>query len=325
MKNIKTNFASSKLFGYILAAFSIFFWGITFVSTKYLLSDFSSSEILFYRVIAAFSCLWILHPKREKILMKDNLLFALAALTGVVFYQLMENVAIHFTNASNVSVIVSICPLFTAIISQIFLKEKHLTFWFLLGFVIAITGVTLVCLNGNKALEFNPKGDILALLAGICWGFYSMIISILNRRKYNQICLARRIFFFAVLFMTLIAVAGYFLKHNGIGAADSSTGSAAIQSFYFDLSKEINAVRFSNPFNWINLLFLGVVANGLCFAAWNKACQIAGTVKINCGIYLISVVTIVFAFFVLGEKITILGAVGALITILGLFISEKKA
>ena len=254
MKNIKTNFASSKLFGYILAAFSIFFWGITFVSTKYLLSDFSSSEILFYRVIAAFSCLWILHPKREKILMKDNLLFALAALTGVVFYQLMENVAIHFTNASNVSVIVSICPLFTAIISQIFLKEKHLTFWFLLGFVIAITGVTLVCLNGNKALEFNPKGDILALLAGICWGFYSMIISILNRRKYNQICLARRIFFFAVLFMTLIAVAGYFLKHNGIGAADSSTGSAAIQSFYFDLSKEINAVRFSNPFNWIKVI-----------------------------------------------------------------------
>lgn len=74
-----------------------------------------------------------------------------------------------------------------------------------------------------------------------------------------------------------VLIIGYFLKHNGIGTADSSTGSAAIQSFYFDLSKEINAV-----------------------------------------------VTIVFAFFVLGEKITILGAVGALITILGLFISEKK-
>ena len=139
-----------KVFGYILAAVSIFFWGITFVSTKYLLNDFSASEILFYRVLAAFGGLWIIHPKIEKIAMRDNFLFSLAALTGVILYQLMENVAINFTNASNVSVIVSICPLFTAIISQIFLKEKHLSFWFILGFVISMTGVTLVCLNGPK-------------------------------------------------------------------------------------------------------------------------------------------------------------------------------
>lgn len=291
-----------KVFGYILAAASIFFWGITFVSTKYLLNDFSSSEILFYRVIAAFTGLWIIHPKYERIAMRDNLLFALAALTGVILYQLMENVAIHFTNASNVSVIVSICPLFTAIISQIFLKEKHLTFWFILGFVISMTGVTLVCLNGNKTLEFNPKGDVLALLSGISWGFYSMIISIINRRKYDQICSTRRIFFFAVLFMTAIAIIQGFLKPSIV----------------------IQNARFSNPLNWMNLLFLGVVASGLCFVAWNKACQIVGTVKISCGIYLISVVTIIFAFFALGEKITLLGGIGAVITITGLFISEKK-
>ena len=234
--------------------------------------------------------------------MSDNLLFALAAITGVILYQLMENVAIHYTNASNVSVIVSICPLFTAIISQIFLKEKHLTFWFILGFVISMTGVTLVCLNGNKTLEFNPKGDVLALLSGISWGFYSMIISIINRRKYDQICSTRRIFFFAVLFMTAIAIIQGFLKPSIV----------------------IQNARFSNPLNWMNLLLLGVVASGLCFVAWNKACQIVGTVKISCGIYLISVVTIIFAFFALGEKITLLGGIGAVITITGLFISEKR-
>ena len=63
---------------------------------------------------------------------------SLAALCGVVLYQLSENIAIHFTNASNVSVIVSICPFFTAIISQIFLKEKHLSLWFVIGFIISI-------------------------------------------------------------------------------------------------------------------------------------------------------------------------------------------
>ena len=90
------------------------------------------------------------------------------------------------------------------------------------------------------------------------------------------------------------------------------------------LDKTINAARFSKPMNWVNLLFLGVVASGFCFSAWNKACEIVGTVKVSCGIYLIPVVTIIFAFFTLGEKITWLGAFGAIITILGLFISEKK-
>ena len=304
----------------MLAAATILFWGITFVSTKYLLADFSSAEILFFRVILAFVGLWIIHPKTEKIQMRDNILFALAALTGIIFYQLMENIAIHFTNASNVSVIVSICPLFTAIISQIFLKEKHLTFWFILGFFISITGVTLVCLNGSTRLQFNPKGDVLALLSAISWGFYSMIISIINRRKYDPICSTRRIFFFAVLFMSLVAVIGFFLKSK----AGNTGSSSLLQAFSFDSDSGVNAARFSKPLNWVNLVFLGVVASGLCFVAWNKACQIIGTVKISCGLYLISVVTIVFAFFALGEKITPLGAAGAVITIAGLFISEKK-
>ena len=111
--------------GYALAAVTIFFWGITFICTKALLNDFSSLEILFFRFVAAYIALWIIHPKFEKTERRDNILFALAGLSGVVLYQFSENIAINFTNASNVSIIVSICPLFTAIIAQYFLKENH--------------------------------------------------------------------------------------------------------------------------------------------------------------------------------------------------------
>ena len=112
----------------------------------------------------------------------------------------------------------------------------------------------------------------------------------------------------------------------GTNAAGSTGGadSEFLQSLYFSFDKTVNAARFSNPLNWLYLLFLGVVANGFCFAMWNKACKICGTVRINCALYLIPVVTIIFAFFTLGEKITLLGAVGALITIAGLFVSERK-
>ncbi len=314
--------SNQKVLGYVLAAMAVFFWGITFVCTKYLLNSFSSLEILFYRFIAAYVGLFLMHPKFVKFRVRDNVLFALAGLSGVVLYQLFENVAIHFTNASNVSVIVSICPLFTAIISQIFLKEKHLSFWFITGFVISFVGVALVCFNGNTSLEFNPKGDMLALLSGICWGFYSMLVSVINRKKYDPICSTRRIFFFSVLIMIPLSLAGWALTPE-TGAAASAQNDF-LQSLSFTFDKTINAARFSNPLNWLNLLFLGVIASGVCFTIWNKACKIVGTVKVSCGIYLIPVVTIIFAFFALGEEITVLGGIGALVTIVGLFLSEKS-
>ena len=306
-----------KIFGYAIAAVSIFFWGITFICTKALLKDFSALEILFFRFLAAYLGLWIIRPKFEKIERRDNILFALAGLSGVVLYQFSENMAIHFTNASNVSVIVSICPLFTALIAQYFLKENHLNLWFLLGFLISIFGVVLVCFNGKMELQLNPKGDLLALFSAICWGFYSLFVSLINRKNYDPICATRRVFFYAVLFMIPLMVTGFLVSKSGF------EGSFAA-SMFVRIDKALNLQRFSKPMNWVNLLFLGIVASGFCFSAWNKACEIVGTVKVSCGLYLIPVVTIIFAFFTLGEQITWLGALGAVFTITGLFISEKK-
>jgi len=304
--------------GYILGFFSILVWGITFVCTKVLLIDFSALEILLFRFLIAYFGLWLMRPKWEKIAFRDNLYFALAGLTGVVIYQLTENIAINFTNASNVSIIVSICPLFTAIIEQIFLKEKHITPWFILGFVISISGIVLVTLNGKLSFSINPKGDLLALASGICWGFYSLFVSIINRRKYDGICSTRRIFFFAVIFMIPLVLYGMNVKNAG-AVSDFE------KSMVIDLSYEINKFRFEKLVNTGSLLFLGLIASGFCFYAWNKACRILGTVKISSGIYLIPVVTIFFAVIFLNEKITPMGIAGTILTISGLFISGKKS
>lgn len=301
---------NKTFFGYFLASVTVFFWGITFVSTKSLLQYFSSLEILFFRYCIAYIGLWIIHPKFMKIPTKENILFAIAGLTGVVLYQFSENIAIDFTSASNVSVIVSICPLFTAIIAQIFLKEKHVSPCFLVGFFISIIGIILINFNGQLNLQINPKGDFLALFASFSWGFYSLFLSILNSKKYNSICVTRRIFFFAILFMIPLVVFGSINK------------DFAFMSFHWDVFT--NSLRFSKPLNWFNLLFLGLVASSFCFCAWNKACDLVGTVKITSWLYLIPVVTIVFASIFINEKITWMGAIGTIVTISGLFISEIK-
>ncbi|MCF0241803.1 MAG: DMT family transporter [Treponema sp.] len=303
---------TGKIPGYILAAISIFIWGITFVSTKALLNYFSSLEIMFIRYTAAYIGLWIIRPKILKLnSKKDEIIFSLAGLTGVTLYQFTENVAINFTTASNVSIIVSICPMFTAIISQLFLKEKHINFWFVIGFIIALTGIALVSFNGKTEFQLNPKGDFLALVAGISWGFYSMFVSIINKKGYESILCTRRYFFYAIIWMIPLLIWGALKK----------TPDATI---FVNLSVQENLLRFARPMNWVNLLFLGFGASAFCFVAWNIVCNSLGTVKATVGIYLIPVVTIIFAFIFLGEKITWMGLLGTALTITGLFLSGKK-
>lgn len=298
-------------FGIFLACVSVFIWGITFVSTKSLLNDFSAFEILIVRFLAAYLGLLAMRPRRLALKSrKENVSFALAGLTGVTLYQLFENIAISFTTASNVSIIVSICPMFTAIAARIFLKEKCITRNFIAGFAIAISGVALVSFNGNAELHFSPKGDLLALLAGICWGFYSLFVSKINSMKYDIICSTRRIFFFALVFMVPLVFAG---------SAAEETSSVFVNT---DIAS--NVKRFSSLANWGNLLFLGLMASAGCFSLWNEACKILGTVKVSAGIYMIPVVTVVFAFIFLGEKLSLMGILGAVMTVCGLFISSWK-
>ena len=294
---------SPQLTGILCASFSVFLWGITFVCTKYLLRSFSAYEILVLRFILAYLTLLISNPARLKLKnRREEFLFMIAGFSGVTAYQFMENIAISYTSASNVSVIVSICPMFTAIFMQIFFKENHLTKYFITGFIIAIAGVSLVSFNGVIELHLSPKGDFLALAAALSWGLYSLCIAKINDMGFKSIIVTRRIFFWALIFMIPLS----FLSP-------------------VNLSPSFNADRFTNPLNWLNLCFLGIGASAFCFAAWNIACENLGTVRATVGIYLIPVVTIIFAFLALGEKISFMGAAGALLTIAGLFVSELSS
>ncbi|MBQ9494325.1 MAG: DMT family transporter [Treponema sp.] len=300
--------------GVLFAAFTIFVWGITFICTKTLLQDFSALEILVVRFLLAYITLWCLYPHKLRLkCKKDELLFCAAGLSGVTVYQFVENIAITFTSASNVSIIVSICPIFAAIIAQIFLHEKHITFFFLVGFLLAITGVALVSFNGALNFHVSPKGDFLALGSAISWGFYTLFVSKITALHFNKLAITRRIFFYALVWMIPIILFGAFSPF----AQESNT--IAVQ-----LDVATNAARFSKLSNLANLLFLGIAASALCFAAWTIACDKLGAVRATIGLYLIPVVTIVFAYFALDEKITTMGVTGALLTICGLVISNIR-
>ncbi len=299
-----------KIAALVIAALVIAVWGVTFVSTKALLASFSPFEILVIRYVMGYAALWCLCPVRLKFSRtRLELLFALGGLFGVTLYQFLENLAINYTNASNVSIIVSICPMITALFAQFFQGRKEVSPKFVLGFALAIAGVTMVSLNGISELHLNPAGDILALCAALSWGAYSTALTSINARGLNFLLVTRRLFFWAIVFMLPFVAAGL--------PAASGNG------LHIELDVAANAARFSSWANLGNLAFLGLVASAACFVAWNKVCAVLGTVKVTVGIYMIPVVTILFAFLFLGEKMSAIGWLGTACTISGVFLSGR--
>ena len=94
-----------SLAGHAVALFTVFVWGVTFISTKILLEDFHAAEILFLRFAMAFCALWLAAPgKLPGVTPKRRLVLAASGLTGICLYYLLENIALGYTMASNISV-----------------------------------------------------------------------------------------------------------------------------------------------------------------------------------------------------------------------------
>lgn len=167
--------------GHLSALLTILIWGTTFISTKILLAAFQPVEILFFRFLLGLLALLLIYPHRLKHTdFRQELTFALAGLCGICLYYLLENIALTYTMASNVGVIISVAPFFTAILTHLFLSgAEKLRATFFLGFFVAMIGIFLISFNGSK-LELNPMGDCLALLGSLCLGL------LLDPDKENQ-------------------------------------------------------------------------------------------------------------------------------------------
>ena len=284
--------------GHLAALLTVIIWGTTFISTKVLLADFQPIEILFFRFLMGLLALVIIYPRRLKQTgFRREIVFIAAGLCGVCLYYLLENIALTYTMASNVGVIISVAPFFTAILSHLFLKrEEKLRGNFFIGFFAAMFGIGLISFNG-ASLQLNPIGDLLALLAAFLWACYSILTRKISDYGYNTILTTRRIFFYGLLFM--------------IPAL-----------FLFDFKLDLS--RFVNPVYLLNILFLGLGASALCFVTWIFAVKVLGAVKTSIYIYLVPVITVAASVLIIHEPFTWITGIGTVLTLAGLFISERK-
>lgn len=283
--------------GHLAALFTIIIWGTTFISTKILLNVFTPIEILFIRFLLGYIILWCVYPHHlSNVSKQQEIYFIGAGLCGITLYYLFENIALTYTLASNVGVIISIAPFFTVIFACIFLKQKSPQIRFFIGFIIAIIGIYFISFK-QTGLQFNLVGDFLAMIASIIWAAYSTLTKKISSFGYNTIQSTRRTFFYGLLFMIPVLL---------------------IMDFNVSLS------QFAQPHILFNLLFLGLGASALCFVTWNIAVKILGSVKTSVYIYIVPVITAITSTLILDEQMTESTIIGIVLTLIGLFLSEQR-
>ena len=73
-----------------------------------------------------------------------------------------------------------------------------------------------------------------------------------------------------------------------------------------------------------NLAFLGCLASMICFLTWNWCISKLGAVKAPNWVYFNPITTMIFASWVLGEKITPYFLAGATCILLGMFVADRS-
>ena len=277
-------------------------WGTTFVWTKLLIiNGLSPAQIFTLRFIIAYVLLtgFSLWRGRHKWLSdnwRDELTMMALGLTGGSMYFLTENESLRFTTATNTSLIVCSCPLFAMLIIALFYKSERFSRLQALGSLLALIGMAAVVLNGHFVLHLSPLGDTLAFSACICWALYTLLMKPVMGR-YPAMFITRKVFFYGIL---------------------------TILPYYIFVPDMPSLDVLMRPEVALNLLFLGSVASMLCYLTWSWCMKGLGAVICTNWVYVNPITTIIAAWLILDEQITVYFLIGSILIIAGMYLSSKK-
>ena len=304
---------ANRLRYHLLTLAVVAVWGVTFVSTKVLIgAGMHPVAIFFVRFMLAYAGIWLYialshQPAKLWYGWKEELVFLLLGVSGGSLYFLTENLALAYTQATNVAFLVCSAPLFTAIFTLIYrrfgkgrfvdgLEPVRLGWPLVGGTVLALAGMAMVVFDGAR-LQLSARGDLLAIAAALCWAVYSLFMSQMTR-DHGTVTATRKVFFYGLL--TILPFLGGYKD----SFAPAILGQTAV---------------------WFNLLFLGLVASLLCFILWNLAMDKLGNVTTTNYVYLNPVFTLLSAMALLGERMTLLAGIGCAAILAGVIWAGQRS
>jgi len=274
------------------------FWAVNFSVLKIALREFSPHAFNGPRFTLASLLLLIILWKKEgrlKVERKDLAVLAGLGVVGNTFYQTLFINGIDRTTASATSLVMTMTPIFIALMSAIFIRERiHWAGW--IGILISFGGLYLVLFGGAPEIDFSSralKGNLMILGANFCWAVYT-VFSKPYLEKYSPLKLTALTLAIGTLFYLPITVKDVLRQ---------PWGSLSSRS-------------------WAALLFSAVFSIALSYFIWYTSVRRIGNTKTGIFSNITPVFTVFFAHLFLGERVTIPEVAGAAVILLGFYLTR---
>ena len=278
------------------------FWAGNFIVGKYaFLTEIPPLSLVFYRWLFV----WIIllpFTYKEVIKYKDtildnlHLLFFLG-LTSVGLYNSFTYMSLIHTQVINASLFNAAIPAIIILLCFLFKVEKTNKFQ-ILGLIISVGGiiaiVTKLKLEILLSLNFN-KGDLIMIGGVITWGIYS---TLLKKKK------------FTLPLLTLVHIICTF----GI--------ISIFPQYLYELSNG-QVIKFDTNLLYA-LIFLALFPSIGSYYCWAGAVSIIGANRAGISLSLIPLFSSIMAVIIYDEIFEIFHLIGAILIIIGLFLSNKE-
>jgi drug/metabolite transporter (DMT)-like permease len=288
-----------------MALATVALWGASFPLTKAALEWVGPTSIAFLRWIISALALFIWLARSQQIgqavalLRDDGGRVLWVALSGITLFYFLENMALEFTTATNAGVLANLTSVFMVLIGAVVLKERLSGIeW--LAMAIAFAGAVLVSQGAGHLTLGNAglQGDFLMIVATLFAAIYSIGGKRLVETHTPVVVLADVALVGALLLLPLAV-----WEVGGVAGLGTLLRLPAVA--------------------WGALLLLGLGAGALANIWWLRILAATTAARAGMTLFLIPVISTAVAALALGEPLTPLVIVGALLVLVGVALVER--
>jgi drug/metabolite transporter (DMT)-like permease len=275
---------------------AVLFLGTNPVAVKVAVAEFPPVPFVAIRFTLAglllLALVALLEPGDKRPDRRDIVSLAGVGLVGVGANNVAFTIGVSMTTASETALIYAAVPIW-GILLGLALGLERPTPWGILGVCLAFSGVAVVVYGGLTG-GTSLLGNLLVVVATVCWGSYA-VLSLPLLRTYSPLVVASYTMLFGGLGALPLALPGFL----DAGLADAS-GRA-----------------------WVALAYSTLPVAAFGFWAWQRGVSQVGANRVLIYQYLITLVGVAAGVLLLGESLTANKILGGAVILLGVYLARR--
>lgn len=280
-----------------------FLWGTTFICSRYLMKNGSVDAITVSLIrFSIGSCILFLlgivfyRDRIFKVNKKDITELALLGALGVGAASVLLFAGQKSATAINSALVIELNPIIILFLG-LGIGEKIKKFQYIgifLGLLGCLMAIGIIKPSGISIDTHHINGELVLFVSGICWACYTVFSKKITQRLGG---------FVSICWIMLAAAA------------------------------ELLIVRLLIPYDYVNplgtetwmiILYLSVFPTAVAYFAWSEALTKIKLSLLNIMQYLTPVFTIILAWILLGESMSLLNIIGACMVLGGVALTAKE-